>query len=58
MIDTSPKGDFFMAKGKAGGFRGYQGKNGPPGASTPAGQRKPSPPPRVTVRPKPSSKGR
>jgi hypothetical protein len=47
-----------MAKSKAGGFRGLQGKGGRPGASAAAAHRKPSPPPRVTVRPKPSSKGR
>jgi len=47
-----------MTKGKSGAFRGYQGKSGPPAATPPGAHRKPVAPPRVTVRPKPSSKGR
>ena len=47
-----------MTKGKSGAFRGYQGKNAPPSATPPGAHRKPAAPPRVTVRPKPSSKGR
>jgi hypothetical protein len=46
-----------MTKGKSGAFRGFQGKGAPP-AGGPQPPKRPAPPPRVTVRPKASSKGR
>jgi hypothetical protein len=46
-----------MTKGKSGAFRGFQGKGTAP-AGGPQPPKRPAPPPRVTVRPKASSKGR
>ncbi len=46
-----------MAKGKSGTFRGPTGKPAP-SAPTPHGVRRPAAPPRTTVRPRGSAKGR
>jgi len=47
-----------MSKGKSGMFRGYQSKGTPPAGTAPGGKRPAPAPPRSTVRPKTSSRGR
>jgi len=46
-----------MSKGKSGTFRGPAGKGAPP-APAPAGRRPATPPPKMSVRPRGSAKGR